>query len=1047
MIKLPNYTVYHLHSDYSLLDSCTDYKEYIDFAVQNNQKAIAFTEHGKPLGWVSKKLYCEEKGIKYIHGVEIYLTENLEPKIRDNYHTVLLAKNYIGVLEINRIVTKSCDSDHFYYNNRISFDEFLKMSDNVIKISACLASPLNKLPISHHLYEELVKKYDYLEIQPHIHPDQITYNIHLATLSQKYKKPLIAGTDTHSLNNYMAECRSILLDRKHQSYGDEDKFDLTYKTYDELVNAFKIQDAIPERLYLQAIDNTNIMADSVEEFELDRSIKYPILYGSHEKDTEVFSELVERKFQLKIKEGIIRAEQIDAFRAAIDEEMRVFRKLQMDGFMLSMSELITWCKEQGMAIGTARGSVGGSRVAYITDIIDLNPETWQTIFSRFCNEDRVEIGDIDIDVCDDDRPKIFDYITNKFEKGKTARVASYGTAAELKAIEEIGGGLQVRWMKKYGDEGGKNNPYSVERIKAIKKEYSSNSKAAKTKYPELFYYFEGMLNTRLSQSVHPAGMVISPISLNDNYGYFEKDDDYCLFLDMDEIHECGIAKYDFLILKNVKIIRDAYALLNKPYPKTHEIDWDDQEVWADMIKSSAGIFQMEGEYAHSLLRQFKPQSIFDMSLVNACIRPSGASYRDELIKRIPHKNPSYIIDEILEDNLGYLVYQEDTIKFLQQICGMSGSEADNVRRAIGRKDVDRLQKALPQILDGYCNKSNKPRQEAEIEANEFLQIIENSASYQFGFNHSIAYCLLGYICAYLRYYHPAEFIASYLDNAANENDIADGTALAEEYGIKISPPRYGISKDNYAYDKNSNTIGKGIACIKFLNAVAANELYELSKTLNTHYFMDLLFMATHFTSTSSRQLSILIKVDYFSAFGNCNELLRINEMFDFFKQGTSKTIKKDKVSEPLAEVIKKYSTDVNDKGKELKSYTITDMCGLLYEIEDNIRAFNLPDLDYKLKATAQNEYLGYVDLTTDKEEDRRKLYILDRYDLADKFNGGVWKYKIKTKSIGSGKVASLSISPNVFNKLPIRKGDVIYAAKLDKDNKGYWNLFNYKILL
>ena len=365
VIKLPNYTTYHLHSDYSLLDSCTDYKEYIDFAVQNNQKAIAFTEHGKPLGWVSKKLYCEEKGIKYIHGVEIYLTENLEPKIRDNYHTVLLAKNYSGVLEINRIVTKSCDSDHFYYNNRISFDEFLKMSDNVIKISACLASPLNKLPISHHLYEELVKKYDYLEIQPHIHPDQITYNIHLATLSQKYKKPLIAGTDTHSLNNYMAECRSILLDRKHQSYGDEDKFDLTYKTYDELVNAFKIQDAIPEQLYLQAIDNTNIMADSVEEFELDRSIKYPILYGSHEKDSEVFSELVERKFQLKIKEGIIRAEQIDAFRAAIDEEMRVFRKLQMDGFMLSMSELITWCKEQGMAIGTARGSVGGDRKSVV----------------------------------------------------------------------------------------------------------------------------------------------------------------------------------------------------------------------------------------------------------------------------------------------------------------------------------------------------------------------------------------------------------------------------------------------------------------------------------------------------------------------------------------------------------------------------------------------------------------------------------------------------------------------------------------------------------
>ena len=160
-----------------------------------------------------------------------------------------------------------------------------------------------------------------------------------------------------------------------------------------------------------------------------------------------------------------------------------------------------------------------------------------------------------------------------------------------------------------------------------------------------------------------------------------------------------------------------------------------------------------------------------MSLVTATIRPSGTSYRDDLLSHKVHTNPSEIIDELLKDNLGYLIYQEDTIKFLQQICGLSGSEADNIRRAIGRKQKDRLDAAMPSILEGYCSKSPKPRDEAEQEAKEFLQVIEDSASYQFGYNHSVAYCLLGYLCAYYRYYHPLEFLTSYLNNAANDGDI------------------------------------------------------------------------------------------------------------------------------------------------------------------------------------------------------------------------------------------------------------------------------------
>lgn len=700
--------------------------------MKEGAKAISISEHGKPLNWTEKWAACKKAGLKYIHSVEVYLTETLDEKVRDNYHTVLLAKNMDGVKEINTLISRSCDKEHFYYTNRISFDEFLSLSDNVITTSACLASPLNKLPDTHPRYMELAKKYTFLEIQPHLHPDQVAFNKRLLALSEQIGTPLIVGTDSHSSSKYKAECRSVLLSAKNKSYGDEDAFDLTYKTYDELVVLLRSQGIFTDEQIYEALENTNVMADMVEDIDLDVSIKYPILYGSREADSQKFVEVVNTKFEEKLASGVIPREQEDAFRKAIDEEMRVFQKLQMDGFMLSMSELICWCKSQGMAIGTARGSVGGSRVAYVTDIIDLNPETWHTVFSRFCNEDRKEIGDIDIDCVESDRPAIFEYITNRFGKNNTARVASFGTVQSKGVIDDVGRHLARKWEAAHQNSKTKN-PWSLDQMKRIKAEFEADEEKTKEKYPELFYYYDGLLDTKISQSVHPAGMVISPITLNDNFGVFDKDNDVCLMLDMENIHDyTGLAKYDFLVLKTVQVIRDTCRYLGVPYPKTHEINWNDQEVWDDMIKSPACIFQFEGKFASESLRKFKPKSIFDMSIVNACIRPSGASYRDDLLKRKVHSNPSKIIDELFKDNLGYLIYQEDTIKFLQDICGLSGSEADNVRRAIGRKQKDRLDAAMPSILEGYCNKSPLPREQAETEAKDFLQIIEDSASYQFG---------------------------------------------------------------------------------------------------------------------------------------------------------------------------------------------------------------------------------------------------------------------------------------------------------------------------
>lgn len=1037
-----SYIMYHCHSDYSLLDSCTKFQEYVDLAVQNGQRAIASTEHGKPLGWVSKKMYCDKMGVRFIHGVEIYLTESLENKVRDNYHTVLLAKNLDGVLELNRLVSKSCDKEHFYFTNRISFDEFLSISDNIISTSACLASPLNKLPTDHPRYMELARKYDFLEIQPHNHPEQIDFNHRLLELSKELGAKLIAGTDTHSSSQYKAECRLILLSAKHKNYGDEDAFDLSYKTYDELVEMFRTQNAIPEAAYMEAIQNTNLLYDMTEDFELDKSIKYPILYGTREADSEKFSQTVETKFSEKVESGIIPPEQVGNFRSAIDEEMRVFQKLKMDGFMLSMSELISWCKENGMAIGTARGSVGGSRVAYVTDIIDLNPETWHTVFSRFCNEDRVEIGDIDIDCVESDRPEIFKYIVDRFGEDKTARVASFGTIKSKGVIDDVGRHLAMQWKEKHGDDA--KNPWSLDKIAAIKRDFDADPDRTKTKYKELFYYYDGLIDTKVSQSIHPAGMIISPVSLDDNYGVFDKDNENCLMLDMDEAHEVGLAKYDFLILKTVQVIRDTCSYLGQPYPKTHEIDWNDSAVWADMISSPTGLFQFESSFAFDSLKKFEPQSVFDMSLVTACIRPSGSSYRDELLARKQHQNPSPIIDDLLSDNLGYLVYQEDIIQFLQKICGLSGSQADSVRRGIAKKKMELLDEWMPVILDGYCEKSEKQRDISEQEAKEFLQIIQDASAYMFGYNHSVAYCLLGYLCAYYRHYHPLEFLTSFLNNAANDDDIKNGTAYANKIGIKVTMPKWGYSRGDFFFNKEDNVIAKGLSSVRYIGNSVAEELYDLSTRVKCDSFVDLLKHINDETSLNTRQLDILIKIDYFSKFGNQRELLRITELFyNTFKCGNAKQIKKSVIDgTPLEPIVQKYAVGVTKSGGVAKSYTLLDVMSILEESELVIKDLHLDDLNDIIKVRNFYDVMGYIGYVSGKDEDRRKLYVTDAKPLYRKKDGKQFGYSIFTKSIGSGKESRFTVYNRVFDRDPIKTGDIIYCRGYEKDGQ-YFTLTAY----
>lgn len=1028
-----NYVCYHLHTEDSLLDSCTNFKLYVDKAKELGQKAIAFTEHGNIYNWVSKLFYCKENNIKYIHGIECYLTETLNENIRDNYHTILLAKNMDGFKEINKLYKISTQKDHKYYKPRLTFDEFLNISDNVIKISACLQSPLNKFYKSIKLQEEkqgsrqidrenkfisLLEHYDYYEIQYHNVYEQIEFNKFLYDMSLSYNKPLIVGTDTHSISKYKSECRTILQYGKTEgAWGDEEnECDLTYKSYSELVDMFVIQNSLPMDVVLKAIENTNKMADTIDEIVVTTYNKYPLLYG--EKDEEVLWKVLRNKYNEKLSRGEI--EDNPKYWEQIKEEMRVFKKIDMIGFMLFMSEIISWAKDNDIATGFARGSCAGSTVAYISDITDVDPIKWNTVFSRFANENRIEAGDIDSDWYEDDRQKIYDYIINRFGLDKTAYILAVGTLADKSVIDVIGKAFRKKTHNK--------TIYTLDKIAEIKKEYDKNPIKTKEKYADLFYYYDGLVGCVISQSQHPAGIIVSPITLADNYGmFYGTDGQEILPINMDECHDLGLIKFDILGLKSVGVIDKTCKLIGAKFPRAYEVNWNDEKVYEDMTKDHTAIFQFESKFAGECLKTMDCHSIFDLSLTNACIRPSGESYRDNLLHKILNKNPSNIIDELLKNNYGYLVYQEDTIAFLQQICGFSGSEADNIRRAIGRKQVDKLQEALPNILNGYCSKSDKPRKEAEEEAKAFLKIIEDASSYQFGYNHSISYSLLSYLCGYLRYYYPTEFCTSFLNCAKNDDDILNGTQLALNKNCKIQNPLFRYSTSEYGCDSNTNTIYKGISSIKDIGKKCGDNLYKLR---NNKYetFSDLLYDILTSSLADKTEMNILIKINFFEEFGDINYLLKQYEVCSKMYKRTTFKIKECEIYGLSKDDVKLISNKTTDK-----QFNGVNMRKLLKLICNNIeyeKTTNIECISYECK------YLGHTNITDNTIGSN--IYCISSIEENKYGTRFITLYHINDGNNSTYKVSRLS-----FQDHPCDVGDIVKCIirqqyKRKKDDNGKW---------
>lgn len=961
-----NYCVYHLHSDLSNgvtnVDSVTKYTEYVDYAASIGMKAMAFSEHGCIFEWVHKKQAIEAAGMKYIHAVEAYLTEDndVEDKHRDNYHCVLIAKSYDGVKELNKMVSKSFHRDdyHFYYMPRITFEELFATSDNIIITTACLGGVLNKgsNDTKKRFMKFLITNKDrcYLEIQHHNCIDQITYNKALYAISMKTGIPLIAGTDTHCLNDEHVEGRKILQKAKNVFFSDEDDWDLTFKTYDELVAAYKIQNSLPENVYMQAIDNTNIMADSIEEFELDYSKKYPKLYADSEGT-------LKKKIVDGIKKrGIDKYPNFDEYKKKIQYELDTYKHNGAVDFLLLDEDYKAALKKHGVSYGYSRGSVSGSVIAYLLGITEVDSIKYNLNFERFMNKERVSLADIDTDWSKKDRYKVRDYMFNK-DGLYCCDIVTFNTIAMKGAIKDVGRalGMSVEDTQTISDA-----VYQDDKKKDCIDAYYTD------KYSELFKYVDIVKGTIVSIGNHPSGLVVSPYPVDEWFGLCstKSNDNMISQINMKELDGLQFVKLDVLGLDCVGLINETCDLAGIPRITPDNISFDDVKVWNEIRDDCTMIFQFESSYAGDYIKQlFSDETIAKireknpdfsyielMSMANGAIRPAGASYREELSIGKYRDNGHEALNKFLAPTLGYLVYQEQIIEFLHSFCGYTMGEADIVRRGFAKKTG--TDKFIPKIKEGFIKtmkeKYGVEKEEADRLIENFIKVIIDASSYLFSHNHAVPYSFLGYVVGYLRCYYKLETVTTALNIYAEDDaKCLEIIAYAKRNGIELKPIKFGKSTADYTMDKKENCVYKGIASVKHCNRQIADELLELSKN-KYDSFAELLKDIKDKTSINSRQLTILISLNFFSDFGKNRYLLDVVDIYDKF--ANSKIIAKKKMEELGVSdyLMQKYA------GKETKSqWRQLDNQGLINALCNRLEN---KSLDIVSQVRAEMDYLGYV---------------------------------------------------------------------------------------
>ena len=1052
-----NFVIYHLHSDLSNgvtnVDSVTKFQSYVDRAKQCGMKALGFSEHGSLFSWCAKKQAIESAGMKYLHGIEAYLTQTLDEKIRDNYHCVLIARNYDGFLELNELVSSSFNrkDNHFYYVPRISFRELFGTSDNILITTACIGGVFGKgTPQAQSEFLDFLtenKHRSFLEIGHHNVERQRRYNEAVFELSERTGIPLIAGTDTHVLDDVHAKGRDILQKAKGIRFDEEEQWDLRFKTIDELTESYRIQrGALPTQTVFDAIEATNRLADMVEPFEIDTDAKYPHIYDDPER---IFEQKISRA--IETHPYALKNHSREELEKTVQNELAVYKSTGSVDFMLLQTHLREWERANGIQSGYGRGSVTGSMIAYLLGITQMDSLRFNLNFTRFMNPDRVSLADIDSDYANADRELVKTYLLRDkmgLPNIQSAEIITFNTIALKGAVRDVCRALyKDRPDVDYLTVSGK-----------ISKMIEEDEEKARTLFPEVFYYADIINGTVVSVGTHPSGVLVSDLPIAKHIGMCSiSSTPYPVsMLNMKELDAQKFVKLDILGLDGISVINDTCRILGIERLTPDNIDLEDMDVWKSIRNDTTLIFQWESNSAHAYLKQFMSDKTLEiarrkipnfsmlkwLSFGNGLIRPACASFRDNVARGEFYDNGFEELNTFLAPEAGRIAMQETIMRFLVKFCGYTDAQSDTVRRGIAKKKG--TEELLPEIERRFTQHCTKvyglTEEECERIIKPFIQVILDASSYAFSWNHSDAYSAVGYVCGYLRYYHPLEFLTAALNNFDDNHEKTTRISnYAAKTGIVITPPKWGVSADSYHFNKERKMISKGLNSVKFISSGLGDSLLHLSERKKFTRFVDLLAEIDENLPINTRQLDILIKIDYFSDFGNQRELLNVADCyFNTFKRGKAKKIARETVDgTPLEPVIQKYAVGINKTGEFSKSYTLLDVESILRETEDAIKAVGYEDLPTKDKVKNFFEAMGYMGYVTGLEKDRRTLFVTDILPLKRKKDGKQFGYLVFTRSVGSGKEGKFFLRNTLFNIQPLETGDLFRCKAFERDGREF----------
>jgi DNA polymerase-3 subunit alpha len=862
----------HLHTDYSLLDGAIQIKPLAKRTEELGMTACAMTDHGNMFGAITFYNTMKSRGVKPIIGCETYITKGSRkdraasaPGEKANFHLILLAKDLEGYRNLVRLTSKAY-TEGFYYKPRIDKQLLAEHSKGLIALSSCLSGVPSAALAREDFegassaaleFQEIMGKGNYfLEIQEHGLDAQQRIRKSLVELSRKTGVPLVATNDAHYLMPDDARAHDVLLcigsgktvnDTNRLRYASPNFYvrspEEMWRIFgNELPEALTRTVEIAERCDLKLPENINHLP------------KYPIPEGEASSADDYFEKVVREGFERRRQQVWERQQSrgelkhtISDYQTRLAGEIAMIKQMGFAGYFLIVWDFVRYAKEHAIPVGPGRGSSAGSLVAYCLEITDVDPLRYDLIFERFLNPGRVSLPDIDIDFCVRGRGDVINHVANLYGRDSVCQIITFGTLASRAAIKDVGRALEMPYSEVERiakmippPVRGRNVSLTqaLEQVPELRKEIETNPSVK-----ELMEIAQRLEGCARHSSVHAAGVVISPVPLQEliPIAVSGKDELTTQYV-MSDLEKTGMLKMDFLALTALTVINDCLKTIKQLLDE--EINWQDIALNDEKTMGVFGegrtdaVFQFESSGMQEICRKLKPKDVEDLSALNALYRPGpldGGMVEEFIQRHRGQKTVRYLVPEmkeILSNTFGVLVYQEQIMQLAQKLAGYTLSEADLMRRAMGKKKRDEMALHQEKFIKGAVERGIK-----KDKAEKIFSLMEKFSDYGFPRSHSVAYAFLAFQTAYLKAHYPEHFYAAVLSSEAQDAvKVFKYSKELRAQGINLLPPD--VNESYSGFTPLVGAITYGLAAIKGLGQSIVNSIIEARKAGPFKSFFD-----------------------------------------------------------------------------------------------------------------------------------------------------------------------------------------------------------------